>query len=161
MDSKTTPLRKPGGLAVQLVNALTEQIRSGRLQAGNKLPTEAAIMQDFGVSRTVVREAISRLQASGWVDTRGSALGENTYGMFSARIQLPREAVGVWPAYWLVDDNNHCWPTGGEIDILEAVGGVQGDSVSGTLHWGQSCGEDDWEGDGQRSGHFPHPPGAP
>ena len=70
MDSKTTPLRKPGGLAVQLVNALTEQIRSGRLQAGNKLPTEAAIMQDFGVSRTVVREAISRLQASGWVDTR-------------------------------------------------------------------------------------------
>jgi beta-glucanase (GH16 family) len=98
---------------------------------------------------------------SGWVDTRGSALGENTYGKFSARIQLPVEAVGVWPAYWLVDDNNHCWPTGGEIDILEAVGGVKGDSVSGTLHWGQACGKDDWEGDGQRSGHFPHPPGAP
>ena len=70
MDSKTTSLRKPGGLAVQLVTAMTEQIRSGRLQAGDKLPTEAAIMQDFGVSRTVVREAISRLQASGWVDTR-------------------------------------------------------------------------------------------
>jgi DNA-binding FadR family transcriptional regulator len=70
MDATTLSLKKPGGLAVQLVNAMTEQIRSGRLQAGDKLPTEAAIMQDFGVSRTVVREAISRLQASGWVDTR-------------------------------------------------------------------------------------------
>jgi len=70
MDAAPLSLKKPGGLAIQLVNALTEQIRSGRLQAGNKLPTEAAIMKDFGVSRTVVREAISRLQASGWVDTR-------------------------------------------------------------------------------------------
>jgi GntR family transcriptional repressor for pyruvate dehydrogenase complex len=70
MDATTTSLKKPGGLAVQLVQAMTEQIRSGRLNAGDKLPTEAAIMKDFGVSRTVVREAISRLQASGWVDTR-------------------------------------------------------------------------------------------
>jgi beta-glucanase (GH16 family) len=98
---------------------------------------------------------------SGWVDTRGSALGENTYGMFSARIQLPLAAVGVWPAYWLVDDNNHCWPRGGEIDILEAVGSVWGDSVAGTYHWGQACGKDDWESDHQRNGHFPHPPGEP
>ena len=70
MDATTLSLKKPGGLAVQLVHATTEQIRSGRLKAGDKLPTEAAIMKDFGVSRTVVREAISRLQASGWVDTR-------------------------------------------------------------------------------------------
>lgn len=70
MDTATTSLKKPGGLAIQLVHAMTEQIRSGRLKAGDKLPTEAAIMKDFGVSRTVVREAISRLQASGWVDTR-------------------------------------------------------------------------------------------
>lgn len=70
MDATTTLLKKPGGLAIQLVHAMTEQIRSGRLKAGDKLPTEAAIMKDFGVSRTVVREAISRLQASGWVDTR-------------------------------------------------------------------------------------------
>ena len=69
---------------------------------------------------------------SGWVDTRGHALGENTFGMFSARIQLPFEAVGVWPAYWLVDDNNHCWPTGAEIDILESVGSTHADSISGT-----------------------------
>lgn len=70
MDTSSSALRKPASLGIQLVGALTESIRSGRLQAGDKLPTEAAIMKDFGVSRTVVREAISRLQASGWVDTR-------------------------------------------------------------------------------------------
>jgi GntR family transcriptional repressor for pyruvate dehydrogenase complex len=40
------------------------------LAAGDKLPTEAEFMAEFGVSRTVVREAISKLQASGLVLTR-------------------------------------------------------------------------------------------
>jgi DNA-binding FadR family transcriptional regulator len=53
-----------------LVDALTERIREGALAPGHKLPTEAAVMAEFGVSRTVVREAISRLQASGLVETR-------------------------------------------------------------------------------------------
>jgi DNA-binding FadR family transcriptional regulator len=35
-----------------------------------KLPPEGAIMEEFGVSRTVVREAISRLQAAGVLATR-------------------------------------------------------------------------------------------
>jgi DNA-binding FadR family transcriptional regulator len=34
------------------------------------LPTEAAIVAEYGVSRTVVREAMSRLQAAGVVETR-------------------------------------------------------------------------------------------
>ncbi|EPN22914.1 transcriptional regulator GntR, partial [Pseudomonas syringae pv. actinidiae ICMP 18804] len=40
---------------------LSERIRSGQLKRGDKLPTESAIMEEQGVSRTVVREAISRL----------------------------------------------------------------------------------------------------
>ncbi|HEY6356345.1 MAG TPA: FadR/GntR family transcriptional regulator [Burkholderiaceae bacterium] len=45
-------------------------MRDGRLSPGDKLPTEAAFMGEFGVSRTVVREALSKLQASGLVETR-------------------------------------------------------------------------------------------
>ena len=62
--------RRPRSLAMELVEALGDRIRDGRLAAGAKLPTEAAFMAEFGVSRTVVREAISKLQASGLVQTR-------------------------------------------------------------------------------------------
>ena len=62
--------RKRRSLAEELVTVLTEQIRDGQLKRGDKLPTESAIMQAHGVSRTVVREAISRLQAAGQVETR-------------------------------------------------------------------------------------------
>ena len=53
-----------------MVESLGERIRDGRLAPGDKLPTEAAVMAEFGVSRTVVREAISKLQAAGMVETR-------------------------------------------------------------------------------------------
>lgn len=64
------PRRRPRTLALELVDALAERIRDGRLPTGAKLPTEAAVMAEFGVSRTVVREAISKLQAGGLVETR-------------------------------------------------------------------------------------------
>ena len=62
--------RRPRSLAHDVVDALSGRIRDGSLEPGAKLPTEAAIMEEFGVSRTVVREAISRLQAAGVVETR-------------------------------------------------------------------------------------------
>lgn len=62
--------RRPRSLAIELVESLGDRIRDGRLASGDKLPTEGALMRDFGVSRTVVREAMSRLQASGLVETR-------------------------------------------------------------------------------------------
>ncbi|WP_457390703.1 FadR/GntR family transcriptional regulator [Roseateles sp. P5_E1] len=62
--------RRPRTLALELVDSLGDRIRAGQLQAGDKLPTEAAIMGEFEVSRTVVREAISKLQAAGLVETR-------------------------------------------------------------------------------------------
>ena len=54
----------------EIVDALSQDIREGRLKPGDKLPTESALVDRFDVSRTVVREAISRLQASGLVETR-------------------------------------------------------------------------------------------
>ncbi|MCF8204868.1 MAG: FadR family transcriptional regulator [Methylotenera sp.] len=62
--------RRPRNLAVELVERFSDRIRSGELAAGTKLPTEAAIMGEFEVSRTVVREALSKLQAAGLVETR-------------------------------------------------------------------------------------------
>ena len=62
--------RRPRGLVMAIVENLGQSIRNGQLQPGDKLPTEAEIMVRFDVSRTVVREALSRLQASRLVETR-------------------------------------------------------------------------------------------
>ena len=62
--------RKTRSLTFELVDQLSAEIQTGVLISGQKLPTEAAIMAQFGVSRTVVREAISKLQAGGLVETR-------------------------------------------------------------------------------------------
>ena len=64
------PRRRARTLAHELVESLGDRISDGRLSPGDKLPTEAAFMGEFGVSRTVVREALSKLQASGLVETR-------------------------------------------------------------------------------------------
>jgi GntR family transcriptional repressor for pyruvate dehydrogenase complex len=57
-------------LSEQLADALIVGIRDGQLQAGQRLPTEAALVQRFGVSRTVVREALSRLKTLGLLESR-------------------------------------------------------------------------------------------
>ena len=75
--------QRPRNLAQQLVADLSESIARGHIKPGDKLPTESAIMTQYGVSRTVVREAISRLQASGTVETR--------HGIGTFVLQAPNE----------------------------------------------------------------------
>ncbi|WP_250207848.1 FadR/GntR family transcriptional regulator [Curvibacter sp. CHRR-16] len=60
--SRTQPQR--------VVDSLQTRILDGLFRPGDKLPPEPDLMREFGVSRTVVREAISSLQASGMVKTR-------------------------------------------------------------------------------------------
>lgn len=57
----------------QVAEALGTQIRSGALGSGFQLPSENTLGQQFGVSRTVVREAIARLKSEGLVETRQGA----------------------------------------------------------------------------------------
>ena len=70
MHAPLTLERRPRTLAHDVVERIAAQIRDGRLPPQAKLPPESRLMQAFGVSRTVVREALSRLQAAGLVATR-------------------------------------------------------------------------------------------
>lgn len=63
-------LRVGARLSEQLADALALSIRDGQLTAGQKLPTEQALVERFGVSRTVVREALSRLKTLGLIESR-------------------------------------------------------------------------------------------
>ncbi len=71
IDTKVIGRRpRSRSLTQQLVDNFSESIRSGTLRPGDRLPPEAEMVVQEGVSRTVVREAISRLQAGGLVETR-------------------------------------------------------------------------------------------
>lgn len=64
-------------LSARIVDALRSELLGGGIRPGSKLPTEAQLTEQFGVSRTVVREAIAALAADGLVETRQGA------GMFA------------------------------------------------------------------------------
>jgi GntR family transcriptional regulator, transcriptional repressor for pyruvate dehydrogenase complex len=57
-------------LADKFTQLLAEQLRKGVYPVNSRLPTEQAMSEEFGISRTVVREAISRLKSEGLVETR-------------------------------------------------------------------------------------------
>lgn len=60
-------------LSERLVSELREQLVTGKLAPGQKLPTESRLTEAYGVSRTVVREAIATLAADGLVEPRQGA----------------------------------------------------------------------------------------
>jgi len=67
---KIRPLSPERKLSRGLFEQLSEQIKSGRLAAGARLPTEEELSRAARVSRTVVREAVAALRADGLVITR-------------------------------------------------------------------------------------------
>jgi len=77
-------------LSGRVVAQITGLIDDGTLAPGAKLPPEAEIVRQQGVSRTVVREAMSRLQAMGLVVTR------HGIGSF-VRDDLERNWLGLEP----------------------------------------------------------------
>lgn len=70
MTSRFKTLAPGARLADRVADALAQEIREGRLGEGDKLPTEAVLAEQFSVSRTVVREAMSRLKSLGMVASR-------------------------------------------------------------------------------------------
>jgi GntR family transcriptional repressor for pyruvate dehydrogenase complex len=64
--------RKPK-LAERVVAALRGKVLGGEFAPGHKLPTELQLTEAFGVSRTVIREAMATLAADGLVEPRQGA----------------------------------------------------------------------------------------
>jgi GntR family transcriptional regulator, transcriptional repressor for pyruvate dehydrogenase complex len=64
-----------GGVSLvdRVAEVISEEITSGRLSPGDRLPSEVQLVEQLGVSRTVVREAVSRLRNAGLVEPRQGA----------------------------------------------------------------------------------------
>jgi GntR family transcriptional regulator, galactonate operon transcriptional repressor len=65
--------RGGGGVHGRLVQALGARIVSGQLSPGDALPTEAQLVEEFGSSRSSIREAVKVLTAKGLVVARTKA----------------------------------------------------------------------------------------
>ena len=72
-ETMEAPARPRAKLSDRLVDAIRRDIAAGLLRPGSRLPTEGRLCERHGVSRTVVREAITRLAADGLVTARQGA----------------------------------------------------------------------------------------
>lgn len=63
-------IARPLRLSEEVSGELQRRISRGELKPGDRLPTEKALGDAFGVSRAVVREAIARLKADGLIETK-------------------------------------------------------------------------------------------
>jgi len=83
-ETKTKP-----DLPVQIAEAIKAAIISGQLIVDERLPSEAELSAEFGVSRPTVREALKRLAAQNLIRTQRGATG----GAFVNRLRF-EEAYG-------------------------------------------------------------------
>jgi len=90
-DFNATAQIKPRRLAESLVERFAQRMREGTLKRGDKLPTETQIMAAESVSRSVVRNDLSRMQAAGLVET------QHALGTFVLDMPAP-EGFNVGPA---------------------------------------------------------------
>ncbi len=101
-----------------MARELRERIEKGPLRPGARLPTEKELAEEFGVSRTVVREAVAALRADGLVEPRQGS------GVF---VTAPRQAVihaSPLPAAFAPSD------PAGALDLLELRVAVETQSAA-------------------------------
>lgn len=64
-----------GRISGMIVDQVRELIRQGRLVAGDRLPSERELAEQFGVSRVTVRDALRALEATGLLEIKVGANG--------------------------------------------------------------------------------------
>lgn len=77
----TSPRREP--LADQVIAQLRTQITSGEWPVGSRIPTEVELVEQLGVARNTVREAVRALAHNGLLDIRQ---GSGTYVLATSEL---------------------------------------------------------------------------
>lgn len=70
MAADFSQIRRNEHLPARIASHIGREIAEGRILPGERLPTEHLLAKTFGVSRSVVREAIAELRNEGLVETR-------------------------------------------------------------------------------------------
>ena len=69
-DSSLSPSSRLGGAVIsdRIVGALLEELRTGRYAQTDRLPAEVDLAAELGVSRTVIRDALSEMERAGYIE---------------------------------------------------------------------------------------------
>lgn len=118
-------IRRNEHLPTRIAGQIGKEIGEGRIAPGEKLPTEHILAKTFGVSRSVVREAIAQLRNEGLVETRQGVGAfatetdrrhsirierdnlvdlESFRGLFQLRLPLEIEAAGLAAKHHTAED---------------------------------------------------------
>ncbi|MGW8727005.1 FadR/GntR family transcriptional regulator [Streptomyces sp. NPDC055808] len=76
--------RRSASLASQLVDGLRSHIEAGGWPVGTRIPSEQALMEELGVGRSTLREAVGALVHLGLLEARK---GDGTYVRASSELQ--------------------------------------------------------------------------
>jgi GntR family transcriptional repressor for pyruvate dehydrogenase complex len=83
-------IRGRGRITDEIIEVLREDIATGRVQRGTRLPNERELARHFGVSQSTVREAIRALTAMGLIDVRhgsGSYVREDSGAIVASSLR--------------------------------------------------------------------------
>ena len=71
-ESSSSSSIRLGGAVIsdRVVAALLEELRTGRYADADRLPAEVDLAAELGVSRTVIRDALSEMERAGYVERR-------------------------------------------------------------------------------------------
>jgi GntR family transcriptional repressor for pyruvate dehydrogenase complex len=110
MPTPLPRIARRASLSEEVFLALEARIRSAEFRPGDRLPTEKQLAALFGVSRTVVREAVARLRADGYVETRQGAgayvsgqPGKASFRLPSAATDGPADGAQIFELRLLVE----------------------------------------------------------
>jgi DNA-binding GntR family transcriptional regulator len=104
----------------QLANVLRERISSGSFSAGQRLPSEKDLHDEFGLARETVRRALAILRSEGLIEVR------HGYGTFvvdtPASIQLkPGDSATSSTAFTVTrsDGSTEVYPAGTTLTVAD------------------------------------------
>lgn len=83
----------------EIADVLRDRIRAGDLKAGDRLPTQAELAEEFGVERGTVRQALRALQDDGLLSNVSKGSPPRIAGPTPTRGEPQTTMVGLAPGW--------------------------------------------------------------
>jgi GntR family transcriptional regulator len=106
-------LNRPKPVSVQVKEVLQERILNEEFQPDGRLPSEAELASEFGVSRATIRTALSTLAAEGFITRRQ---GDGTY-VNKHVIEVNTRLDSIWEFTEMIEASGRK----ATVEVLEAV----------------------------------------